>query len=271
MEETILKQKYNDLLESFAKGQEFLDKNPDNEAAQNKLQQIANEMENILTSIADFTQEEAQNGFKIEQVDTQVGEQVTTKRNVAVTAVKESSNQLQNFSNNWDIAQKLSKSSLLPKEYQGHPENTLLAMGMAQKMGLDLITTANNLQLIQGRLEWKGSFITALIETSGKFKDLDFVYVGEKDKDTYGCYLEATRVRDNKRIKGTTITIAMAKGDGWYSRNKKWQTMAEQMLLYRAATFFGRAYCSEVLGGLNTEGELEDIQGSEKVQPQDIL
>lgn len=253
-----LKLKYNGLLERFKKGQELLEKEPENEEYQNLLTQIGKEMENILQAIGDFTEEEATNGFKVEKKETKV------------ISVKKENNQLQDFSSNWDIAQKLSKSSLLPKEYQGHPENTLLAMGMAQKMGLDLITTANNLQLIQGRLEWKGSFVTALIETSGKFKDLDFVYVGEKDKDTYGCYLEATRIRDNKRIKGTTITIAMAKGDGWYDRNKKWKTMAEQMLLYRAATFFGRAYCSEVLGGLSTEGELEDIQET-KEQPQDIL
>ena len=43
-------------------------------------------------------------------------------------------------------------------------------------------------------------------------------------------YLEATRIRDGKRIKGTTITINMAKVEGWYNRNSKWKTMGRQML-----------------------------------------
>lgn len=78
MEEVnVLKQKYNDLLESFNKGQEYLKQHETDQKAQERLTELGKEMENVLKSIETFTEEEAQNGFKIEQVSTQVSEQVS--------------------------------------------------------------------------------------------------------------------------------------------------------------------------------------------------
>ena len=44
--------------------------------------------------------------------------------------------------------------------------------------------------------------------------------------------------------------------------------MPEQMLMYRAASFFARTYCPEVLMGFSTADEVEDITDvqSEKVR-----
>lgn len=43
----------------------------------------------------------------------------------------------------------------------------------------------------------------------------------------------------------------------------------QQMLIYRAASFFARAYCAAALNGISTEGEVNDINNREK--PKDIL
>ena len=52
----------------------------------------------------------------------------------------------------------------------------------------------------------------------------------------------------------------MAKAEGWLDKNgSKWKTMPEQMLMYRAATFFCRVYCPEVLAGVQTSDEIIDI------------
>ena len=61
-----------------------------------------------------------------------------------------------------------------------------------------------------------------------------------------------------KNIKGSTVSIAMAKAEGW-TRNSKWRTMPEQMLKYRAATFFGRQYIPDLLLGVQTSEEVVDI------------
>lgn len=41
------------------------------------------------------------------------------------------------------------------------------------------------------------------------------------------------------------------------------------MLGYRASSFFARLYCAAALNGINTEGEVNDINNRE--QPKDIL
>src|SRR5690606_5898335 len=56
------------------------------------------------------------------------------------------------------------------------------------------------------------------------------------------------------------VTIGLAKKEGWYTKNgSKWQTMPEQMLMYRAAAFFVRTYAPEIAMGLHTTEELQDI------------
>jgi hypothetical protein len=74
----------------------------------------------------------------------------------------------------------------------------------------------------------------------------------------------ATRISDGETVKGTTVTMAMAKAEGWTS-NSKWRNMPEQMLGYRAASFFARMYCPEALMGLQTYEEVIDADQREKV------
>ena len=82
-------------------------------------------------------------------------------------------------------------------------------------------------------------------------------YVGEENTDSWGCRVTALRLSDGERVIGSTITIAMAKAEGWMS-NSKWRTMPQQMLGYRAASFFARMYCPDALLGLQTYEEVID-------------
>jgi hypothetical protein len=61
---------------------------------------------------------------------------------------------------------------------------------------------------------------------------------------------------------GALITIALAKAEGWMSKNgSKWKTMPEQMLMYRAAAFWTRAYAPELSLGMQTAEEVADTHG----------
>lgn len=60
-------------------------------------------------------------------------------------------------------------------------------------------------------------------------------------------------------IESSKISIEMAVKEGWYTKNgSKWKTMPEQMLRYRAASFFGRVYAPELLMGLRSVEEEQD-------------
>lgn len=278
-EEKMLKEKYNGLLESYQIGKKYLEENPTDEKAEKKLNKISTEMENILNAIGDYTENELNNGF--EDIDTSIvpSENVKQVEEKQIAVAKREENTLQSFADDWKIAQQLAKSTLFPDEFQGHPENIVVALGMARKMGMDTFTVAQNLHLIKGRLSWSGSFCKTLIEKTGQYKDLDLVYIGEEGKDSYGCYLEATRIRDNKRIKGNKVTVELAKKEGWWSKKdkygnetSKWSTMTAQMLGYRAMAFFARLYCPEALNGVMTGEEVIDSYSDDnREQPKDIL
>lgn len=279
-EEKMLKEKYNGLLESYNVGKKYLEENPTDQKAENKLNKISKEMENVLNALENYTQEEITNGFKIEE-DAKVQENTSySKQDTSMqVTVRKEENTLQSFTDDWKIATQLAKSTLFPDEFQGHPENVVVAIGMAKKMGMDTFTVAQNLHLIKGRLSWSGSFCKTLIEKTGQYKDLDLVYIGEEGKDSFGCYLEATRIRDGKRIKGNKVTVELAKKEGWWSKKdkygnetSKWSTMTAQMLGYRAMAFFARLYCPEALNGVMTGEEVIDTYGDEsREQPKDIL
>lgn len=200
-EELMLKQKYNDLLQSLRKGEEYIKSNPEDEKAQKRLTELANEMQNIMNAIPNMTQEEMENGFKIENKpkETQIIVDEDEHKNTTLKPIiKQENDVTTNFQNNWAIAEKLCKSSIIPKEFQGKPENVLLCMGMSKKMGFDVITVMNNLQLVMGRQEWKGSFIPVLIEKTGKYCDLEFNFTGKEGSDDWRMLF---RSNENKRWK----------------------------------------------------------------------
>ena len=268
MEENVLKLKYNELLNRYKKGSEYYAEHQDDEKAKAELDKIETELSNIINAIPDMTEDEKVNGFDIPKPEI-----VVLPAGNTVQIPKDNTqhvNTLDDFGNKWQIAEKLAKSSLLPEEFKGRPENIIIALGMAEKMKMDPFTICQNLHIIRGKLSWSGAFCKTLIEQSGKYTDLDFVYFGDENSDDYGCYLEATRIRDGKRIQGNKVTVKLAKEEKWYSTNPKWRNMTAQMLGYRAAAFFARLYCGEMLNGIMTSEENMDIS-YQREQPKDIL
>ena len=157
------------------------------------------------------------------------------------------------------VANLLAKSQLLPEQYIGHPENCLIAIDIANRMRVSPLLVAQNLYVVRGKPGWSGSFAISAINNCWKFRPLDFVYTKNGGA---GSYSQSTRLSDGKLLKGTEITLDMAKNEGWSTKpGSKWLTMSEQMLAYRAGSFFARAYCPEVLLGVQTIDEIQDVNG----------
>lgn len=202
------------------------------------------------------------------QVNEQVSEQVQEKHEIAT--VVENRTPIQEFSDNWRMATQLAKSTIIPQAFIGKPENVVIALGLAQQMGLSPFIVMQNLNIIKGKISWSGSFCKTLIEMTGRFKNLELNYFGEKGKDNYGCYLSATRISDGKEIKGPEVTMLTAKEEGW-TTNKKWITLTDLMLGYRCQSFFARLHCPEALGGIYTSEEINDSNIETKRVVPDIL
>lgn len=185
------------------------------------------------------------------QQEQNVAIQVPVQNTVNVWQDKEA------FEQTTRVAMMLAKSTIVPQSYQGKPEDCFIAVEMASRMNTSPLFIMQNLYVVKGKPSWAGQACMAMIMACGKFKNVKHVYTGERGKDNRGCYVEATRISDGEILHGTEITIQMAKDEGWMS-NSKWRNMPEQMLGYRAASFFARMFCPEAMMGLQTTEEIYD-------------
>ena len=159
------------------------------------------------------------------------------------------------------IAGMFSHSALVPKTYQ-NVADCAVAIHMAYSAGIDPLFLLQNTQVVHGVPGWKGTATIALINNSKRFaKNLDWVL----DRNNAGEVVKATCFTEDAEgnRKEASVTWDTVTGEGW-DKNKgsmksKWVTMREQMFCYRSATFFARRYCSDILLGLATEGERNDI------------
>ena len=169
------------------------------------------------------------------------------------------------------LADRYANSGMVPDTYKGKPDNCFTALELAARMDVSPMLIFQNLYIVQGKPSWAGQACKALIDGSGKFKDSEYVLVGNPADDTWGCYLQAVNVKTGKLVKGSTVTIKLAKDEGWLNKNgSKWKTMPEQMMKYRAAAFFARTECPEVLMGFQTADEVQDVNGVEKTASEKI-
>lgn len=164
----------------------------------------------------------------------------------------------------WRTAGMLSKSGLVPENYQNSPENCLIAIDLANRQGLSPMMVMQNLYVVKGKPAWSGSFCAAAINGCGKFTPLEYLWSGEPNSLSFGCTAQAVRRVNGSMCQSETITMQMAKDMGWIDKNgSKWKTMPKQMMMYRAASFFARAHCPEVLLGIQTVEEVQDVNGYE--------
>lgn len=173
----------------------------------------------------------------------------------------------ENFKELYDIGKMFASSTLVPQNYQNKPMDCMIAVDMANRMGVSPMMVMQNLYVVKGKPQWSGQACMSMIRASGEFTNVRPVQTGERGTDTWGCCIKAEHKTTGEVVIGTEVTIAMAKAEGWYSKKdkfgnetSKWQTMPEQMLIYRAAAFFARAYIPNALMGVYVEGEAEDIQ-----------
>ncbi len=180
---------------------------------------------------------------------------------------QESAFSLNTFEHAQRVAKMLSASNLIPKEFQGNIQNTMIALEMANRIGASPLMIMQNLYIVHGRPGWSSSFIIAALNGCGRFDSLRFDVSGEGDG--LSCTAWTTEKGKSDRIEGPAVTMKMAKAEGWIDKNgSKWKTMPELMIRYRAAAFFGRLYAPEILMGMQTMEEVIDIEPTE-VKPVD--
>lgn len=172
----------------------------------------------------------------------------------------------ENFQEIYNVGKMFASSTLVPQSYQGKPMDCTIAVDMANRMGVSPMMVMQNLYVVKGKPSWSGQACMSMIRASREFKNVRVIYTGVKGEDTWGCYIQAEHRESGESIKGTEVTMKMAKDEEWYGKTgSKWKTMPEQMLAYRSAAFFARVYIPNSLMGLYVEGEAEDISAEKEI------
>jgi hypothetical protein len=179
--------------------------------------------------------------------------------------------------------------------------NCVVALNMASRMGADPLMVMQNMNVIEGRPSWSSVFIIASINQCGRFSPLrfDLSPQGEETEAPYtyvewednpnrpgkrrpvekvgqmkikhqSCRAWAIEKATGQRLDGPEVTIQMALDEGWIQKKgSKWRTMQEVMLRYRSASLFGKLYAPELLMGLQSAEEVEDIIDVEPIREED--
>ena len=162
------------------------------------------------------------------------------------------------------MAAALAGSSILPDCYRADKaggkqalSNCLMLLSLAQRLQMDPFLVGQNMVPINGRPAFSSAFVIALINQSGRFTPLRFHHTGAGDDRA--CYASAQDLRSGTELTGMPVTVKMAKDYGWWTRSgSQWPKNTDQLLAYRAAGWFGRLHCPEVLLGVATREEIVD-------------
>ena len=158
----------------------------------------------------------------------------------------------------------LSKSDLVPETYKNRPENILLAIDLASRTGFGLMQVMQNLWIVRGRPAWSGSFCMSAIKASGLYEWVKYVKVGEPGTDSEGYLVQAKDRTTGEIVNGPIVDWATVKAYGWDKKpGSQWKMAPDLMFRYRAAAFFARTECPEVLQGVQTQEEIRDVYGEE--------
>jgi hypothetical protein len=156
------------------------------------------------------------------------------------------------------VAIMLSKSTLVPEAFRGKAENCMIALELADRVKMSSLMVMQHMAVVNGKPGWDAQFIIAKINSCGRYEPLKFEQEGEGDNRVWYAWTRA--IGSEEKLIGPKVTWLMVRDEGWLGKTgSKWKTMPEVMGGYRAASFWGKRYCPELLLGMPSADELEDV------------
>lgn len=163
------------------------------------------------------------------------------------------------FNHMWRVGKMLALSPLFPEHLRKGGSDTaaangVLVMNMAVRLNEDPLTVAQNIYFVGGKPGWAASYMISKANQHSVFKNpIDWDISGAGESLSVTAFAELSQT--GKRV-AVTCDMKMAKAEGW-TKNAKYQSMPDQMLRYRSATFLIRLYCPEVMVGVPSAIEHE--------------
>lgn len=161
----------------------------------------------------------------------------------------------QNLDEALRFADMLSKSSMVPKDYQGNPANCIIAMQWGMEIGLQPLQAMQNIAVINGRPSIWGDAMLAIVRGSGLLE-----YIKE-DPTPEGCVCKVKRKGEDEAVR--EFTVEDAKKAGLLGKQGPWQQNPKRMMQMRARAFALRDVFPDVLRGVHV-AEIAQDEPAEK-------
>lgn len=163
------------------------------------------------------------------------------------------------FEHCYRIAGAMARASLIPKHLKGDSfeqtqANCFLVVNQSLRWGFDPFAVAPETYEVGGKLGFSGKLVAAVINTRGNLmKNLAFTF-----NDGKGDALEVTvsgHISGEDAPRTVTVSVAQAR-----TENKMWTKDPHQKLIYTGATKWARRHMPEVVLGVMTEDDADQIK-----------
>jgi hypothetical protein len=158
----------------------------------------------------------------------------------------------------------LASSSIVPKAYQGKPQDILVCVQWGYEMGLAPMQALQNIAVINGKPSVYGDAAMALVQASSVCEDVE-EYFEDTDKPNFVAVCIASR----KGRKPVTVKFSVedAKRAGLWGKQGPWSAYPKRMMQMRARGFALRDAFPDVLKGMITAEEAQDYPDDAKSVP----
>jgi hypothetical protein len=153
------------------------------------------------------------------------------------------------------LAETLARSSMVPKNYQGKPEDILVATIWGKEIGLATMQALQNISVINGKPSVYGDAMMALVQASPVCEDVE-EFFEDTDKPNFVAVCVAKR----KGRKPVTVKFSVddAMRAGLWGKQGPWSAYPKRMMQMRARGFALRDAFPDVLKGMITAEEAQD-------------
>jgi hypothetical protein len=163
----------------------------------------------------------------------------------------------------------LAKSSMVPKAYQGKPEDVLVAVQWGKELGLAPLQALQNIACINGKPSVYGDAAMALVQASPVCEGIEEYFEGEGTPNPVAVCVAH---RKNRQPVTAKFSVEDAKRAGLWGKQGPWQAYPKRMLQMRARGFALRDAFPDVLKGLITAEEAADYPSEAKdITPRAVL
>lgn len=155
----------------------------------------------------------------------------------------------------------LANSSMVPKAYQGKPQDILVCVQWGYEMGLAPMQALQNIAVINGKPSVYGDTALALVQASPVCEDVQEYF---EDEGTPNPVAVCVAKRKNRSPVTVRFSIEDAKRAGLWGKQGPWQAYPKRMMQMRARGFALRDAFPDVLKGLITAEEAQDYPDEAK-------